>query len=243
MARKMNMGLMLGAAAGGLGLLFLLGGKKKISAPKDSGKDVNAMTYEELVTHTLQALDSETRETWDRSLLEQAMNSGLDLTTAGADEIKAAMDHEEALLSVNILRDSMDAAYMGTQPETALNPSMPKPPQSVVDDAIAVAKAVDPNVKVLPAESLVALHNGGQLPTGTVLVFISGITDRATQRLRRGIVLWSSAEAMRRMTIAAGAATAGTAGYGDYVQMPYSGMGFGALYSVKGGSGATGLGY
>jgi hypothetical protein len=248
MARKMNMGLLLGAAAGGLGLLFLMGGKKKVSAPKDSGGDVNAMSYEELVAHTLTVLDSPERAAWDQQMLDLAVDGGLNLRTAGADEIEAAMNHQEKLAGDEIVRAAKDAAYASTEDFSQFS-QMTRPPQGTIDRAVAYVKNIDPNVVVLPAASFTTLHAAGQIPAGTVLVFVSGITTRTMQSGgARGFVLMSSGEVMKRLTIAAGAvvATEGAAGYGgvgDYVQMPYSGMGFGALYAVKGGSGATGLGY
>jgi hypothetical protein len=239
MARK-NTALMLGAAAGGVGLLWFLFGRKRVSAPRDAS-NVHQMSYDELVAHTLKAVDSPERAAWDKEMLDLAVDAGLDLTTASAGEIEAAMAHQEKLAGDAIIRAAKDAAYVSTQDFSAYS-KMTAPPQGTIDRAIAYVKAIDPNVKVLDQEGFTVLHEAGKLPAGTILVFFSSAVTRPIQSGGgRGFVLMSAEELVKRLS-AAQAAT-GVAGMGDYVQMPYSGMGFGALYGSKGGSGATGLGF
>lgn len=238
---RMNKGLMIGGIAAAGGLLWILMGKKRVSAPKDSGQDVNSMSYEQLVAHTLKVLDSPERAAWDQQMLDLAVDGGLDLRTAGAAEIEAAMNHQEKLAGDEIVRAAKDAAYVSTEDFSQFS-QMTRPPQGTVDKAIAYAKGKDPDVRALPAESFAVLHGAGQIPAGTILVFVSNKVTRGLQSGGgRGFLLMSGDEVVKRLTVAAGAATAGAAGYGDYVQMPYSG--YGAMYGEKGGSGATGLGY
>jgi hypothetical protein len=255
---RMNTGLMIGGVAAAGGLLWLMMGRGgRVTAPKDSGGDVNAMSYEELVAHTLKVLGGAERAAWDQQMLDLAVDGGLDLRTAGADEIEAAMNHQERLAGDEIIRAAKDAAYASTEDFSQFS-TMTRPPQGTIDRAIAYVKSKDPDVRVLPAESFAALHAAGQLPQAgsrpAVLVFVSDKVSRAVQSGGgSGFLLMSGQEVVRRLTVAAGAATAGAAGYGDYVQMPYSGgmgdyvqmpySGFGAMYGEKGGSGVTGLGY
>jgi len=243
---RMNKGMMLGLAAAVGGGIWMLMRGGRVQSPRDMGVDTGALTTDQLIAITLDKMGSAEHKAGVAKVLEDAVDRGyVDLTTMGADEIARGMQQAVEQQGHEYTQKLRTVDRFAESPEGwSAASTMTQPPQSAIDYAVAYVKGIDPDVRVLDVAAFAILANSGKLPAGTILAFVSDNVTRPMQTGgTRGFVLMSSAEVIKRLAEAGGAPGSGTAGMGDYVQMPYSGMGIGALYGVKGGSGATGLGF
>lgn len=255
---RMNTGMMLGVAAvGGLGLWWLLKPKSQEQQEQEAWEKAQktaAANLTDLVNKAVAMMESPKYQAQYRADLDTvAMQKGEDwMLNASGDEIQAEIDH----LWKNRAKDSLQNDYLAANYDSVTGEAKKipsggtawgdRPPtEGVIARVLERILVKDPNIRVIPAESVIALKAVGVLPEPTALAFVSETIPDYWWPSRGFLVI--NIDLIRKRAKEAGHDLMGTpmihgvAGYGDYVQLPYSG--FGAQYGSRGGSGVTGLGY
>jgi hypothetical protein len=247
---------MLGVAAvGGLGLWWLLKPKSQEQQEQEAWEKAQktaAANLTDLVNKAVAMMESPEYQAQYRADLDLvAMQKGEDwMLNASGGEVQAEIDHIWKNRAADWYKSAPLATIDQVTGEAQKIPSGgsawgDRPPSElVISSVLTRIMAKDPNIRVIPAESTIALKAVGVLPAPTAIAFVSETVP--TYWAARGFLVMNI-EDIRKRAKEAGHDLMGTpmihgvAGYGDYVQLPYSG--FGAQYGSRGGSGVTGLGF